>query len=311
MWIYDLNLYTVAYLGKAWPDELLALRGLAMILIAPLFALTAQRSGPMIMRLSRTAAFQSLSLVAIGGYLVVMVAVTSALELVSGAYARTFQISFVFGTSVAALALLPSAKFRAWFRVKLAKHLFQHRYDYRAEWLRFTNTLGKPDEQSNPLATRVVKAIADITESPGGVLLVPDESGVLISQNQWNWPSLDVPAYAGGPDVTRYFGETGRIVELDTARAEDETDDDESVYVPEWLMIEARAWAMVPLVHFGKLAGLIILERPVIGRTLDWEDFDLLRVVGRQAASYLAEAQGQETLSTAALRSSCTISRIW
>ena len=30
------------------------------------------------------------------------------------------------------LVLLPSRKFRAWFRVKVSKHLFQHRYDYRA-----------------------------------------------------------------------------------------------------------------------------------------------------------------------------------
>jgi putative PEP-CTERM system histidine kinase len=297
MWIYDLNLYTVAYLSKAWSGELLALRGVAMTLIAPVFALAAQRSGPMVMRLSRTAAFQSLSLVAIGGYLVFMVVVTSMLDLLGGSYARTFQISFVFGTSVAALVLLPSAKFRAWFRVKLAKHLFQHRYDYRAEWLRFTNTLGKPDENSSPLATRVVKAVADITESPGGVLLVPDDAGVLISQTQWNWSSLDVPAHAGGPDVTRYFGETGRIVELDPIRATDDIDDAEAVYVPEWLMVEPRAWAMVPLVHFGKLAGLVVLERPMIDRTLDWEDFDLLRVVGRQVASYLAEARGQEALS--------------
>ena len=43
----------------------------------------------------------------------------------------------------------------------------------------------------------------------------------------------------------------------------------------------------------------MILERPPIARMLDWEDFDLLRVVGRQVASYLAEARGQEALSDA------------
>jgi putative PEP-CTERM system histidine kinase len=56
---------------------------------------------------------------------------------------------------------------------------------------------------------------------------------------------------------------------------------------------------MIPLVHFGRLAGVVILERPPIARMLDWEDFDLLRVVGRQVASYLAEARGQEALSDA------------
>jgi putative PEP-CTERM system histidine kinase len=58
-------------------------------------------------------------------------------------------------------------------------------------------------------------------------------------------------------------------------------------------------WAIVPLIHFDKLAGAVLLARPVVDRTLDWEDFDLLRVVGRQAASYMAEERGQEALSDA------------
>ena len=61
----------------------------------------------------------------------------------------------------------------------------------------------------------------------------------------------------------------------------------------------SETWAAVPLVHFDRLAGLIILARPRINRTLDWEDLDMLRVVGRQVASYLAEARSQESLSEA------------
>src|SRR5690606_3473343 len=48
-----------------------------------------------------------------------------------------------------------------------------------------------------------------------------------------------------------------------------------------------------------RLVGAVLLARPEIGRQLDWEDFDLLRIVGRQVASYLAEAQSQEALSEA------------
>jgi len=60
---------------------------------------------------------------------------------------------------------------------------------------------------------------------------------------------------------------------------------------------DSRAWIAVPLVHFNRLAGLILLARPRINRTLDWEDLDMLRVVGRQVASYLAEYRSQESLS--------------
>lgn len=297
MWIYDLNLYTISYLAKGWSYELFELRGLAAVLIAPIFGLGAQRTRNWEIQLSRTMAFQSLSLVAIGGYLVIMVVVTSALELIGGEFVRLAQVAFVFGASVSALVLLPSKAFRAWFRVKVSKHLFQHRYDYRSEWLRFTDTLGRPGEGAEPLQTRVVQAVADITESPGGLLLVPDATGTLVAHARWNWQLVDPPAFGASAEAGAYFARTGRVVELDSLRLHEEADDEMASFVPQWMIGEPRAWVIVPLVHFDRLAGLVLLERPPINRTLDWEDFDLLRVVGRQVASYLAEAQGQEVLS--------------
>ena len=297
MWIYDLNLYTISYLAKGWSYELFQLRGLAAALIAPIFGLGAQRTRNWAVKLSRTMAFQTLSLFAIGGYLVVMVVVTSALELVGGEFVRLVQVAFVFGASVSALVLLPSKAFRAWFRVKVSKHLFRHRYDYRSEWLRFTDTLGRPGDGAEPLETRIVQAVADITESSGGLLLVPDATGALVAHARWNWQLVDPPAFAASAEAGAYFARTGRVVELDALRSLDEVDEEMAAHVPQWIIAEPRAWIIVPLVHFDRLAGLVLLEHPPISRTLDWEDFDLLRVVGRQVASYLAEAQGQEVLS--------------
>ena len=68
----------------------------------------------------------------------------------------------------------------SWAKVKLAKHLFEHRYDYRTEWLRFTETLGRDRTDAPPLGERIVKAFADIVDAPGGLLLVADDAGALI-----------------------------------------------------------------------------------------------------------------------------------
>jgi putative PEP-CTERM system histidine kinase len=65
------------------------------------------------------------------------------------------------------------------------------------------------------------------------------------------------------------------------------------------MVSETNAWALVPLVHLDRLLGVILLSRPPFDRALDWEDFDLLRIAGRQVASYLAEARAQEALSDA------------
>jgi putative PEP-CTERM system histidine kinase len=58
-------------------------------------------------------------------------------------------------------------------------------------------------------------------------------------------------------------------------------------------------WVSVPLLHQRRLVGIVVLAAPEYRRALDWEDFDLLRTAGNQAASSLAEALGQEALANA------------
>lgn len=298
IWTYDLNLFTITYLTQQMPIELIAMRGPAIACIAPLMALASIRNTNWNLKLSRSVAFRSLSLVAIGGYLLMMVVIAAALQIIGGDYAKLAQISFLFGTSIAALLLLPSGKFRAWCKVKLAKNFFQHRYDYRSEWIRFTDTIGRPGVDSAPFHERVVQAIADITESPAGILLMPDDAGRLALQSRWNWPTIQVPPRACTSRTISFFQDTGHIVEFDALR-NDEDDKCDAAAIPEWMINDPQTWAAVPLVHFDRLAGIILLARPRINRTLDWEDLDMLRVVGRQVASYLAEAKSQESLSEA------------
>src|SRR3546814_10166205 len=77
-----------------------------------------------------------------------MALVTSAITAWGGAYARIAQTAFVFGSSAAALTLLSSPWLRAWIRVNLAKHLFRHRSDSRAAWVRFRSEAPTSELQS-------------------------------------------------------------------------------------------------------------------------------------------------------------------
>src|SRR3546814_14825821 len=77
------------------------------------------------------------------------------------------------------------------------------------------------------------------------------------------------------------LGAGGRIVELDRVR-DGRSETGELASVPMWMLDCTQAWVLVPLVHFNTLAGVILLARPPVDRALDWEDFDLLRIAGRQ-----------------------------
>jgi len=300
IWLYDLNLHTVAYLSSESPELLLALRGSLMGLLTIALAIGSHpataglRFSP-----SRAVAFRSLSLLLIGGYLLVMVVVTRSLALLGGDLGRVTQVGFLVMASVAAIIWLPSARARGWLRVMLAKHLFHHRYDYRAEWLRFTETMGRGGASGGSLQERAVKAMADITDSPAGILLAPNEEAELELVARWQWPDLDVPSPAAGYRFAGLLERSEFVFDIDALRARvgtaSEADD-----MPQWLRAAPAAWAVVPLIHFERLAGVVVLARPPLARALDWEDFDLLRAAGRQLASYLAEQAGQQALMEAA-----------
>ena len=300
IWIYDLNLYTIDYLGAGTGSALVDWRGVAVALAAPLFALGAKQEDGWRIRLSRAATFQSLSLLAICGYFAVMTVLATALRGTGWDWSGSLLVALLAFMTVAAMVLLPSPSARSWAKVKLAKHLFEHRYDYRTEWLRFTATLGSAGTGAPPLGERVIKAFADIADAPGGLLLVTDAAGALSTSAAWNWPGRNPPAgELESGDFWREVESSGRILELDAYRGRWAHPKDLVIDVPAWIAADNHAWAGVPLIHNDRLFGLVLLAAPDYRRALDWEDFDLLRTAGRQAASSLAEAHGQEALSNA------------
>jgi putative PEP-CTERM system histidine kinase len=297
LWTFDLNHYSIAWLTETTPELVGALRWLAGLALAGLLVFGA-RPGNASLRFapSRSVAFQSVSLLLIGAYLFAMAALAQWLGLAGSDNSGRFQIAFVAAAVGLMLIAVPSRRFRGWVTVTLSKHLFQHRYDYREEWLRFTRTIAADRGERTPLETRIVKAVADMAESPAGLLLTPGDNGNFALAARWEWPTADVPAEALSAAAAAAFGRDGYIVDLDEQRANDTF---KRADLPEWALTDHRAWAMVPLLHFDRLVGMVVLARPQFARRLDWEDFDLLRVAGQQLASYLAEHAGQEALAEA------------
>ncbi|PCD02994.1 PEP-CTERM system histidine kinase PrsK [Sphingomonas spermidinifaciens] len=291
MWLIDVNALTLAWATQSWPAAIQAMRGAVMVVVAAVFAADLQRQGDRPVQLSRAVAVQSLSLLAVLSYFAIFAGVTEGLAILGGPHARLLQTAFVFGSTAALLALLASPQARAWLRVKATKHLFRHRYDYRAEWMRFTDTLGDAGA-GEALGERVTRAVAELLEAPGGLLLT-STGGTLAPMAAWHW---DLPPVAGDDDLAHHLAATGRIIELDAVRAGRAPDDAGAAGA---IVDCAEAWAVVPLPHPGGLVGAVVLARPALPRPLDWEDFDLLKVAGRQAASWLAEQQAQARLAEA------------
>ncbi len=293
-WIFELNLFTVAYLTGTAVAGLEVLRAVVMAGTAACFGIGAsQGSAALAFKPSRAVTFSTLSLAVLAAYFVAMVGLSNGAAMLAGDLARMTQVGFLLVAATASLLWLPSAKLRSTMRLLALKHLFKHRYDYREEWLRFTRTIGKAAGPGPSLHERAIQSLADITDSPAGLLLTPDENDELALAARWRWPTIEAPPASGTLALLSRMKRGGEILDFDAMRGEGET-------LPSWLHDTPAAWAGVPLLHCERLVGVVILARPHVTRRLDWEDFDLLRVAGQQVASYLAEQAGQDALQDAA-----------
>ncbi len=311
LWAYELNVQLIGALTGKTASTLIELLPAVVLLMLPTYVVAAMDIGRERMQLSRTAAMRTLILLGAAAYLIVIGLTGAIARLVGGDYAELAQAASLVVALGAGGLLIASARARAWLSVMITKHFFEHRYDYRAEWMRFTATLGQDGGQGAKadggdddlgLYRRVAKALADLTGSPGALLMLPGAAGSFRVAEQWHWP-VDVEADDATLSVRSAFmlQETRHIVDLDAQRRGSTRNHggNDDLAIPEWLLADPRAWVVVPILHFQRMIAVVVLHRPPVSRALDWEDLDVLRIAGQQAASYLAESQSQAALSEA------------
>ncbi|WP_375427936.1 XrtA/PEP-CTERM system histidine kinase PrsK [uncultured Sphingomonas sp.] len=292
LWGVDLFVLAAAPAAGS-PDTLILARGVGTVAAGAAFALANAPRADRGFRVSPALRLRMLAGGALLAYLAAVVAATDLADAFVGAHARAVQTAIVV-VAAATLAMLAFTSWlRAWTRVVVEKHLFRHRYDYRTAWRRFTDTLRRPGED-RPLGSRIVQATADLVDAPAGLLLATDDHRLLAAE-EWRWHGDIGDA---SETLARHLAATGRIIELDRVRDGSAPECDRAG-VPAWMIDDSRSWALVPLVHVGSLVGAILLARPPVARSLDWEDIDLLRVCGAQAASYLAEERAHAALADA------------
>lgn len=298
MFAYDFYLYADALMVRRVDADLVAARGFVDVLAAVLIGLglVRARRWPSQLAFSSTAVLHTAALAGSGLYLLAMAAIAYGLRRADAAWGPLFQILFLSAALVLLVALFASGTLRARLRLLLHKHFLRHRYDYREVWLRFVGALSAPADATG-LHDRVVRAVADVMDCPAAALWVcqPGQAAFRPAA-AWNIGEALPEVPADAPLIAFLAGREW-IVDLDAARLGDP--DYAGVTLPGWLLAHSRAGLVVSVRHRDSLIAFLVLDRPRGRRKLDWEDFDLLRTLGRQVASTLAEAAASEALADA------------
>jgi len=211
-----------------------------------------------------------------------------------GSWGDVASILFVAAAITVVSVLLMSPSARARIRVSLMKTFFAYKYDYRKEWLRFIGTLSASATESVP--TTAVRAVAQIVNSPGGVVWAQEEEGAAyLPIGSWRYEIGGEEAMADDALLIRFLEDWQWIVDSEEmkkypARYERLRLEDVSEAGDDW-------WLVVPMFLGKRLLGFITLQRPWSVPSLNFEDHDLLRTVGRHVAMHIKQAETDKRLT--------------
>src|SRR5690606_24227152 len=100
-------------------------------------------------------------------------------------------------------------------------------------------------------------------------LSVQDDLAQFLDRKQW---IVDIKEYRRSPDV---YG---------------------NIALPGWLLANEHLRIVSPLLQLDRLVGLLVLYDPPPPFDLNYEDRDLLKTVGRHAATHIAQADADRKL---------------
>jgi putative PEP-CTERM system histidine kinase len=295
---FDLYLYAQAELFHHVSAIAWSARGLLCALSIPIIAIAAKanRDWAPDLFVSRQIIFYTSAIVSVGIYLCAMAAGGYYIRSFGGSWGRPVQLAFLIGAALVLASLLLSGTVRRRCKVFLSKNFYRNKYDYRAEWLRFANTILQADGDPHQLW---VRAVAQVVGSPGGALFVRNERGDHFDP-VCVWPGDDPMAeglkdVVAETDLVRLLSHRCWIVDQ---RAEQLAPREFAKFeLPDWLRCNPELRMVVPILRPDTLSAFLVLRGPPDPFELTYEDRDLLLTLGRHIATLLAQHQMDRRLA--------------
>ncbi len=295
---FDFILYSKSLLFNTLDTLLWEVRGFINMLGVPLLAISLNRisTEQLKVQVSNKVIFHSTVLLGAGLYLLIMSLAGYYIKIYGGSWGAFAQLSFIILAIVLLLVFFVSGKIRALAKVFFSKHFFQHRYDYRDEWINLSKKIAELDTLDD-LSSLIVKTMADIVDSSGGGLWVKNEQGDYYFVAEQNLGEHTRPLVNKRDPLIEFLIKKQWVI--DFVEFFNDPDIYAGLNLDKWHAEFEDIWLIVPLFQKNELNAFVVLTKPRVPRQIDWEDHDLLKTTGMQLANAHALTQISEDLSRA------------
>ena len=283
--------YSQALLYRSIDMNLVPVRSLVLVIGICMIGVSRLRGSVVTkVRLSRAVAYRSLVLLAVGGYLAGLGLLGEGMRYLDLGMQRTIYFSVAVLSGLAVILVLLSEKLRRKTKVFLHKHFYQYRYDYRKEWRRFTSHLSSA-RTVDALQQGILSFWCDAFACGVAALYLRDDE-----QGGYR--------FAAGyqiDELTKIFAESSPFVSFlaDRDWVFNITDDNPQELDGAVQFCQEHGFSLaVPLLFEKSLEGVVFLGRATNPKEqLNYEDFDLMKMLARQATSTLLSVKLSAQLS--------------
>lgn len=298
IFLFDFFLYADALLFRQLSPALWDARGGVNALMVPLLTvnLINARKQPLQLQLSRTMVFHAGTLVLAGLYLLVIAAGGYYVRLVGGSWGEGLQVLFLATFILLFVLMMSSNRFRARLMVFISKNFFDYKYDYREEWLKMTEAFSNL-QQPPPLPERAIRVLADLVESRSGALWLRNDDGHFDLEATLVSPVQKLSRIDQQSELVAFLQEREWI--LDLREYQHDPVRYNLLELPDCISQFKQGWLVIPLYLGRQLYGIAVIGSPYTQLNLNWENYDLIKVVARQLCNFLAQANTQIRLSQA------------
>ena len=272
--------------------NLVPMRSAVLMIAAGLIAYSKLFRGNNIrIAVSRHVIYRSLTLTMVGGYLLFLGLLGEGLRYMGVGFSKNLTIFIAFVTGIAVCVILFSGRLRRKMWVSISKHFFRHKYDYRDEWLKFTDKLAackSRDDVENAILGTFCETFG--LRSASLYLLNMDEQNFSLTTNR-NMPRSKIQLSLESP-LIQYFCNNSRVVT--PANKEYAPTKEEELFFE-----QTGASHIVPLLENSRVEGFLMLGEQLVHEKLIYEDYDLMKTLARQACSMILNLKLSDALSKA------------
>ena len=294
--------YSQGLLYRTINMHLIPIRSSVIIIAALLIGYSrAFRGSGTRVSISRHILYRSITLLAVGVYLLGLGLVGEGMRHFGETFGRDLTVILAFAGALLLMSVLLSERIRRRTKVYINKHFYaSNKHDYREEWIKLTSRFSLCAALGDVQESILTVFVETFGVAGASLYLQSREDRRYVRVSELDMSKSPVEIRISG-ELYKYFAQRERVLNL--------TDREFPMSASERTTFsQAGAWLVIPMISNNKVIGLAMFREQIVPEMLIYDDFDLMKVLARQAAQAITNLRLSEEVME--MKAMAAVSRI-